>query len=575
MFNSKFNLTLLLIFQIFFCTNLAFAEEKITSYNVYIKILEDSSLEVREQIDVIVEGVKIRRGIYRDFPTSYRDENGMQYLVGFNVEAASRDGGKEDYHTEQLDNGTRVYLGNKDRLLDHGLHSYVLNFKTNRQLGFFKDHDELYFNAIGTGWDYSIDRATVTVELPEYVGRENFKVEAYTGQRGSMEKSYNVTGITDRAVSFVTTRRLNSYEGFTIVVGWPKGIIKEPTALENAILLIKNSFLAILSVLFTILGLILNLFIWLTKGADPEKGVIYPRFSAPQGLAPYDLPFLVEMGYSPKCLSSAIVSSSIKGHLLIREVSGLLGFGTDFHIDKIDTTRSELDQVESAIVSDLFNSGENSIKCSSENHSEFEAAKATLTQYSGNKLEKYYKKNLIWVTPGLAINSAACAVAYSYSYDVLSIVTTCIAVLSTVFFFLLIKRYTPEGRRLLDEVEGYKMYLDTAEKGHYDNIEFPQLTQERFETHLPYAIALSVEANWMSAFKNALTISGQSPTSYHPTYYMGERSWDHSKFLSDTSSAFSSTIASSSTPPGSNTGFSGGGSGGSSGGGGGGGGGGW
>ena len=98
-------------------------------------------MEIREQIDVIAEGNKIRRGIYRDFPTIYKDSHGLQHLVGFDVTAVSRDGQREDYHTERLSNGIRVYLGNKDYFLEHGKHSYNLSFRTNRQLGFFENHD--------------------------------------------------------------------------------------------------------------------------------------------------------------------------------------------------------------------------------------------------------------------------------------------------------------------------------------------------------------------------------------------------------------------------------------------------
>ena len=572
-----FNSNLYKIFlSLFFLLSVAQAEEKITSYNVHIKILEDSSLEIREQIEVIAEGNKIKRGIFRDFPTKYQDKSGFKYNVGFDITSVSRDGQKEDYHTESFGNGTRVYIGNSNRFLNSGSHSYILSFKTNRQLGFFDSHDELYFNAIGHGWDFPIERAYVTVELPKNVGVDNFKTEAYTGSLGKTLKNYKVTSITDDTVSFTTTSRLENFEGFTIVVGWPKGIIKQPTKIENLISIIKDSFLAVLALLLSLGSILVNLFLWLTYGVDPKKGVIYPRFAAPKDFTPYDIPFLINMGYTPKCLSSAIVSTSVKGHSLIREEAGLLGFGATFHIDKASNIKQELDKTEQSTLFALLRNS-NTIKCDSTNHSNFESAKNILTSACEHKLSKYYKTNYGWVVPGLFTNIIACIFAFVYQYEALTFLLVGIAIISTIIFFIIIKRYSGEGRAILDEIEGYQMYLDTAEKGHYDNIQYPQLTEERFESHLPYAVALGVEANWMSAFRKAMSISGQSPENYHPRYYRGDRPFHNSNFMSNGSTAFNSTIASSSTPPGSSSGFSGGSGGGgfSGGGGGGGGGGGW
>jgi len=49
------------------------ADEKIIGYHSHIAVHEDSTMTVRETIKVRVEGQKIKRGIYRDFPTRYKD----------------------------------------------------------------------------------------------------------------------------------------------------------------------------------------------------------------------------------------------------------------------------------------------------------------------------------------------------------------------------------------------------------------------------------------------------------------------------------------------------------------------
>ena len=62
-----------------------FADERILSYHSDIHIDADAGMTVTETIRVESEGNQIRRGIYRDFPTSYRDRFGNAYEVAFDV----------------------------------------------------------------------------------------------------------------------------------------------------------------------------------------------------------------------------------------------------------------------------------------------------------------------------------------------------------------------------------------------------------------------------------------------------------------------------------------------------------
>ena len=78
--------------------------ERILSFHSDITVNPDASLVVRETIRVRARGQDIRRGIFRDFPTRYRDKSGVR-TVGFELLEVQRDGQTEPYHTEQLANG--------------------------------------------------------------------------------------------------------------------------------------------------------------------------------------------------------------------------------------------------------------------------------------------------------------------------------------------------------------------------------------------------------------------------------------------------------------------------------------
>ena len=99
---------------------LAGADERILSYDSRIEVRSDSSLEVTETILVRAEGSKIRRGIFREFPTTYSRPDGSQGTVGFEVLSVRRNGVDEPYHMERRSNGVAVYIGHKDRFLPPG-----------------------------------------------------------------------------------------------------------------------------------------------------------------------------------------------------------------------------------------------------------------------------------------------------------------------------------------------------------------------------------------------------------------------------------------------------------------------
>jgi uncharacterized membrane protein len=134
---------------------------------------------------------------------------------------------------------------------------------------------------------------------------------------------------------------------------------------------------------------------------------------------------------------------------------------------------------------------------------------------------------------------------------------------------------TPEGRRVLDHIAGFKQYLSITEAERLDRMTAPKDTPELFEKYLPYAIALEIENRWAKRFAGILAAAAAAGGRQGFLWYSGSSSpWNNpSSFAESVGSSLSGTISSASTAPGSSSGSGGGGS--SGGGGGGGGGGGW
>src|SRR5262249_28087033 len=80
----------------------AAAVERILLFISDATVERDGELAVTETIRVQAEGNQIRRGILRDFPTSYRGRDGARVEVGFQVQSVSRDGSPENWSTEGM-----------------------------------------------------------------------------------------------------------------------------------------------------------------------------------------------------------------------------------------------------------------------------------------------------------------------------------------------------------------------------------------------------------------------------------------------------------------------------------------
>jgi uncharacterized membrane protein YgcG len=128
---------------------------------------------------------------------------------------------------------------------------------------------------------------------------------------------------------------------------------------------------------------------------------------------------------------------------------------------------------------------------------------------------------------------------------------------------------TPEGRKVLDHIAGFKQYLSTTEAERLDRMTPPNDTPELFEKYLPFAIALAVENHWAKRFQNVLSAaSAQGQQTF--AWYSGSSSpWSNpTGFVDSVGSSLSSAVGSASTAPGSSGGGSSGGGGGGGGGGG-------
>jgi uncharacterized membrane protein YgcG len=609
--------------------------ERILSFKSHIRIQTDGGMTVTENITVYAAGKQIKHGIYRDFPTKYKDRLGNPVRVGFEVMSVFRNGQPETFHLKKIANGIRVYMGHKNRMVGTGNHAFTLTYRTDRQLGYFDEFDELYWNVTGNGWSFPIEQVRAVVEPPSYA--EVLEVSAYTGPKGARGQDFTVDRDDLGNIHFVTTRPLGPREGLTIAVSWPKGFVASPTFTDKVGYFFGDNPTTLVAVLGMIILLGYYFWVWFKIGRDPAKGPIIPLFSPPEGFTPGAVRFVTRMGFDHKSFASAVVDMAVKGFLNIQENQD------EFTLSKTGASEALLSKGEKRIAKNLFQWADH-IKLETANHRKISKAMDSYKKSLKLDFEKrYFQRNSKWLIPGGVISllilvcvvlsapeiggaafmlvwltiwtggcfalvlqtirawqtvfsggfikkSGAVGVtlftlpfvgfeffgmwAFSSMASPMAVVVLFLIVAVNYLFYHLMKAPTIYGRRIMDQIDGFKLYLSVAEKQGLAMRNTPEKTPQMFEKFLPFALALDVENQWSEQFANVLD-QGPRGSDYSPSWYAGGH-WQRlgvGGMANSLGSAFSSAISSSSSPPGSSSGGGGGGS--SGGGGGGGGGGGW
>ncbi|WP_417310205.1 DUF2207 domain-containing protein [Devosia sp.] len=610
----------------------ASAAEVIRSFASAVTVNVDGSVDVTETITVMAEGNEIRRGIYRDIPTELVAEDGTRLRSNLKVREVLRAGRAEPYSVESIGSGfRRIRIGDADVFLPRGEHTYTISYSMDRMARRFADHDEIYWNATGNYWNFPIERAVASVTLPD--GAVISDLSGYTGATGSDEQAVTITREADNRALFRATRVLAPGEGMTVAASFQKGVLTTPNQTDRALYWLSDNRDALMPGVAALLVLLYYLFAWNAVGRDPKKGTIVPLFHAPKGYSPALVHYIHNMGWKKSgwtAFTAAIFNLGAKGLIRVANRSKVLT--VSYEGDPEDTLPPG-EQV-------LFNyfKGQRQVTVNTKNGPTLHKKRSEFTNVlESENRQAYFKNNTGYVVMGFVLSAAALislvvADVLDPVFLVLSLVggvaiglfssllgrfwTTSIfgkvilliwialaggnlfagasgfldgldinaaligaltIVVINVVFAILMRAPTVQGRQLMDQIEGFRMYLETAEKNRLNMTNEPPMTVERFERILPYAIALGVEKPWSEHFEGELSrnaVEGVSAGSYHPAFYTGQN-WSNGGFSNSVAAVatgmsaamIASQPASSSSSGSSGGGFSGGGGGGGGGGG--------
>ncbi|KQZ97526.1 hypothetical protein ASD74_10190 [Rhizobium sp. Root564] len=421
----------------------ASAEEFISSYHSIVDVAKDGTLTVTEAITARAEGDRIKRGIFRDFPLYALDKDGNRTKVGFKVLSVERDGAPEDWHTENIDGGIRIFTGNADRILPTGEHIFQITYTTDRQIRYFDSYDELTWNVTGNGWQFPMREISATISLPQ--GARPTDTAVFTGKLGATGKDARI--LTEgNDVFFASTRPFYPGEGMTVAVKLPKGVLDAPSASQEREWWLRDRLALIIAGLGLLIVLAYYYRAWSAVGRDPAEGLIVPRWHPPEGLSPALVNYVDGRGFADggwTALSATALDLAVKGFVTIEDLkNGLIIRRTEKKIENSlpvgqRTLLSSIGAPGNSLTIDKAN-GETVQKVGADFRSSIEK------EHRG----KYYRSNSGYIVGGLVLSFGVIVAALIFgSFDEGDIGTIISLSMAAVFFAVSATIYGKQRRR--------------------------------------------------------------------------------------------------------------------------------
>jgi Predicted membrane protein (DUF2207) len=570
------------------------AAPSIARYDVAVEIERSGSILVRERIDYNF-GAEPRHGIFRDVPVRLRYDDSRDRVYPMDVVSVHvSPGTPADYSVEGIDGGLeRIRIGDPDRTIT-GEHTYEIVYRIRGALNGFADHDELYWNAIGTEWDVGIDRAIVRVDAPARVER----AACFTGAFGA------TTSCTSARAQGSTARfeaaGLYPRSGLTIVVAIPRGSVPEPRPILVERWSLSRAFEATpwtIGAAAALLAVIAAAVVWLiwrtgrdrryrgtaidvlhgSPGGEEQLVPLLERdrplveFAPPDDLRPGQIGTLLDERANTLDVSATIVDLAVRGFLRIEEIPrhGLFG-KPDWRLTKLREPKGLL-PYERALLGGLF--GHRDAVQLSELRATFVERLKRVEDllYDDMVREGWYvvrpdKARGRWSLVAflaLVVSGGVLAVAIAWTRLALVALPLFVGAVVLAITVRWMPRRTAKGTAMLRRIRGFRVVIDTAEK------QLARFAEKNniFSAFLPYAIVFGLTEKWATAFEQ-LGIEPDTSAWYASTQPFTYAAFGHAidGFAISTAGTIAATPASSGSSGFGGGGFSGGGGGGGGGG---------
>jgi len=517
--------------------------EHINAFDASLVVNADSTINVTETIEYNFENTE-HHGMYQYIPYEYT-RNGATYTTDISIQSVVDESGAPYTYEESRSSGfVSLQIGDANSYVT-GVKTYVIHFTVSRAINYFDDHDEVYWNVTGNDWEVPIDTASAHVSFPSSVTESNSTTACYTGTYSSTESACSITWDQSSVVSFATQNNLALGEGLSVVIGFPKGVVAEPTALENAWRIILGFWYLVIPV---ILFLILHMR-WMKRGRDPRtRSTIIPQYEPPEKMTPSVMGALWDESADTKDVSATIIFLAIKGFLKIKDLGK-----KEYEFTQLPGAQSRLASLEKAeqkVFDALFGSNAQTVKLSSLKNKFYKDLPIIKDAMYASLVDKaYYSSDPAKAKKGYYTAAGIICFGLVFTGGLGNPVVWFAGVVSAVLLLIygkIMPQKTLHGAEIKIEVQGFKWFLSVTEAERLKFHNAPEKKPEQFMEFLPYAMVLGVEKQWAEQFKDMYIeapgwYEGQPGTMFTAIYFgtmlSSMNSHMGSTFTSHTSSA--------------------------------------
>lgn len=578
----------------------------IESYDIDMKVNENNTFDITEKILVNFTGYG-QHGIFRKIPLKNtvkrldgtKSKNNAK-VTNINVDSEFKAYNEQGYKVIKIGDASETVRGLKE---------YTITYTYNIGKDPLKDADELYFNLIGTEWDENIKNVNFTITMPKSFDETKLGFsKGYKSTVNSSDVTYDVIGNTIKGSVDST---IYAGQALTVRLTLPEGYF---VGASN-----NFDYMVLLKIVISISFVAIAYFIWKKYGKD-EMVVDTVEFYPPDGLNSAEIAFIYKGHSEKRDIISLLIYLANKGYLRIEEYeeSTLKVFKSKkFKIIKVKEYDGD-NEDEKQFFNGLFTFKD--VVTRDDLYDKFYLTLNRISKHINRKenKEKIYEKNSLskriiiiimivlmfmimngfsvikigeasilviifgLVLPLIALYNSRPKVGNVILSSVLSVGTGFICMLDTagafsiglliefliygtcmvllILFLAIIKKRTKYGIEMLGRIQGFKNFLEIAEKPKLEELVMED--PEYFYNILPYTYALGVSSKWMEKFED---IAIEAPNWYYG--YTAFSIHTFNTFMNTTYSSISEAMTSSpSSSSSSGGGFSGGGSGGGGGG---------
>jgi uncharacterized membrane protein len=531
--------------------------ETIHSFDVNVTAQKNGNMNVSETINYDF-GDSVRHGIYRYIPLFTKVGNLYRVIKIENI-SVLRDNSAENFSTTDNAQDLNIKIGNADLTIS-GSHFYKISYTVKNGIGSnYQDHDEIYWNATGNGWQVPIEKVSTKITTDFNAVQNN--LICFTGVSGSKDEN-----CTAENGQILTTQELNPGEGLTVVAGYPVGTFPKSVLVNQAPKTFSETIMGLLMANYYLIYAFLNLVLpilliyWYLKHKNkqafgkPTVNFDIPKDENKEVLRPALAGTIDTAKLEKDDVVATIFDLAIRKYIKMEEVDkkekilGMIGnTKKDQKIIRLKAKNDDLNEYEKNFMDNLFDSS-NSVMVSDLKLGFYDTFSQMETDVFSALVKKgYYSKNPK-NQKGILLFLGVMSMVFILNIPL---------GLTLLFLSLKLNGRTPTGDEIDYKIDGLKLFLKAMDRNYQWQAEQLYIVEQM----IPYAIALG----YIDKFMEQLKIIKPD---YNPSWYSGYNGNFYLGYAALYSSMNSNVIT---TAPSSSSGFGGGGFSGGGGGGGGGG----